>query len=75
MKKKARAGDRAVRMQGSRVDALGLAIASNDWERAALLLTLGFSLAVQSMPKETIDDVLTLLGEGDGDARTEREGG
>lgn len=42
-------------------NALALAIDHNDWERAALLLLLGVSQAVRSLPRATIDDVLDLI--------------
>lgn len=49
----------------SQPDALAIAIARNDWERAALLLALGLSLAARSLPDETIDDLLALLERDD----------
>jgi hypothetical protein len=51
-------------------NALAIALADRDWERAALLLMLGVAQVVSTLPRETIDDVLALLeldGGRDGD--------
>jgi hypothetical protein len=52
-------------------DALAIAIRTNDWERAATLLLLGASMAVQTIPPETLDDLLDLLA---GNARDGTDG-
>lgn len=44
-------------------DALAIAIAAEDWERAALLVALGMRMAARLLPEETIDDVLALLSD------------
>jgi len=43
-------------------DALAAALARADWERAALLLLLGVSMAARMLPEGAIDDVLAVLG-------------
>lgn len=46
-------------------DALALAIAAKDWERAALLLVLGMHQAARLLPDATVDDLLALLADGE----------
>ena len=51
-------------------NALAIALGDRDWERAALLLMLGVSHTISTLPRDTIDDVLVLLefdGGDDGD--------
>jgi hypothetical protein len=51
--------------ESSDEDALAMAIQRNDWERAALLLLLGVSMAARSIGEGDIDDLLAALdGEG-----------
>lgn len=47
-------------------DALAVALRQNDWERAALLLLLGVSMAARSLPDGDIDDLLSAI---DGESR------
>lgn len=61
MTKGQRAKDKQQSAADGSPDALAIAIARNDWERAALLLALGLSLAARSLPDETIDDLLALM--------------
>jgi hypothetical protein len=48
-------------------DALTAAIERNDWERVALLVVLGASMAAQMVPEGTIDDLLAALDAEGGD--------
>jgi hypothetical protein len=45
--------------------ALAAAIRSDDWERAALYLLLGFAHALRTYADGDIEDVLALLSEGE----------
>lgn len=47
-------------------DALAIAIEHNDWERAALLLMLGVSMAARSLPEGDIADLLAMLDQEEG---------
>ncbi len=49
--------------------AMGAAIRRGEWERIALCLLLGISVAARKMPPGTIDDVLALLSREEEDAR------
>jgi hypothetical protein len=62
---------RAGRGIDARDGALAVAIRRGEWERAALLLLTGVSVAARAMPAGTVDDVLALLSreEGADDAR------
>ena len=52
-------------VESSGEDALAIAIQQNDWERAALLLMLGVSMAARSLGEGDIGDLLAALdGEG-----------
>jgi hypothetical protein len=72
-RKKAAADPRATAARQTRLatsaaegDVLALALQQNDFERAALLLLLGVSMAARALEATTIDDVLTLLCDGEG---------
>lgn len=63
MNRDRRSAQRAIHVQRREPDALALALAARDWERAALLVVLGMTLAIQATPQETIDELLDLFAD------------
>ena len=51
-------------------DALALAIEADDWERVALLVALGMTMATRLLPEATVDDLLALLSEDEEASQT-----